>query len=59
MLKKKHVAISFHKVREAAACGIVHPVKIADGRYNFADVLTKAQTTNKVFAMLVGELMHG
>ena len=57
LLKKKHVAISYHKVREAAACGIVHPVKI-DGRYNFADVLTKAQT-NKVFAMLVGEVMHG
>ena len=56
-MKKKHVAISYHKVREAAACGIVHPVKI-DGRYNFADVLTKAQT-NKVFAMLVGEVMHG
>ena len=35
LLKKKHAAISYHKVREAAACGIVHPVKI-DGRYNFA-----------------------
>jgi Reverse transcriptase (RNA-dependent DNA polymerase) len=57
LLKKKHVAISYHKVREAAASGIVHPLKV-DGRYNFADVLTKAQT-NKVFAMLVGEVMHG
>ena len=58
MLKKKHVAISYHKVvREAAACGIVHPAKI-DGKYNLADVLTKVQT-NKVFAVLVGEVMHG
>ena len=28
LLKTKHVAISYHKVREAAACGIVHPMKI-------------------------------
>jgi hypothetical protein len=51
LLKKKHVAISYHKVREAAACGIVHPLKI-DGRYNFADVCTKAQT-NIVFHTFV------
>ena len=57
LLKKKHVAISYHKVREAAACGIVHPTKI-DGKYNYADVLTKAQT-NKIFSKLVGEVMHG
>ena len=25
--KKKHVAISYHKTREAAAAGIVHPIK--------------------------------
>jgi hypothetical protein len=36
LLKKKHVAISYHKVRVSAACGIVHPAKI-DGQYNFAD----------------------
>ena len=57
LLKKKHVAISYHKVREAAACGIVHPMKI-DGKYNFADVCTKAQT-NVVFHTLCGGVMYG
>ena len=57
LLKKKHVAISYHKVREAAASGIVHPLKI-DGRYNFADVCTKAQT-NIVFHTLCGGIMYG
>jgi hypothetical protein len=57
LLKKKHVAISYHKVREAAACGIVHPMKI-DGKYNFADVCTKAQT-NIVFHTLCGGIMYG
>ena len=57
LLKKKHVAISYHKVREAAAAGIVHPVK-TDGADNFADILTKAQES-KTFARLVGGVMHG
>lgn len=57
LLKKKHVAISYHKVREAAASGIVHPLKI-DGKYNFADVCTKAQT-NIVFHTLCGGVMYG
>jgi hypothetical protein len=57
LLKKKHVAISYHKVREAAASGIVHPTKI-DGKFNFADVCTKAQT-NAVFHTLCGGLMYG
>ena len=42
LLKKKHVAISYHKTREAAAAGIIHPVKIS-GKHNFADIFTKAQ----------------
>ena len=57
LLKKKHVAISYHKVREAAASGIVHPTKI-DGKYNYADVCTKAQT-NVIFHTLVGGMMYG
>jgi Reverse transcriptase (RNA-dependent DNA polymerase) len=57
LLKKKHVAISYHKVREAAASGIVHPTKI-DGKFNFADVCTKAQT-NAIFHTLCGGLMYG
>ncbi len=57
LLMKKHVAISYHKVREAAASGIVHPTKI-DGKHNYADVCTKAQT-NVIFHTLVGGMMYG
>ena len=42
LLKKKHVAISYHQTREASAAGIVHPIKIR-GEDNMADVMTKAQ----------------
>ena len=42
LFKKKHVAISYHKTRKAAASGTVHPIKI-DGIINYADVLTKYQ----------------
>ena len=27
LLKKKHIAIVYHKIREATAAGIVHPLK--------------------------------
>jgi hypothetical protein len=54
LLKKKHVATSCHKTREAAAAGIAHPIKTG----GFADVLTKAQTL-KCFSTLVGGFMHG
>jgi hypothetical protein len=32
LLKKKHVAISYHKTRETTAAGITHPVKILGTR---------------------------
>ena len=57
LLKKKRVAISYHKTREAAAAGICHPIK-TKGTDNFADVLTKAQTL-KAFCVLVGGFMFG
>ena len=57
LLKKKHVAISYHKTREAAAAGIAHPIKTG-GVDNFADVLTKPQTL-KCFSTLVGGFMYG
>ena len=57
LLKKKHVAIAYHKTREMTAAGAVHPVKIG-GEDNYADVLTKPQT-NKAFAKLVGGVLHG
>jgi len=39
-LKKKHVAIAYHRVREAQAAGIVR-VAFEAGDYNLADILTK------------------
>ncbi len=44
LLKKKHVAISYHKTREAVAANITNPVKVPS-EDNFADVLTKALST--------------
>ena len=40
MLKKKHVAICYHCVREACALGMIQIAK-EDGATNLADVLTK------------------
>jgi hypothetical protein len=57
LLKKKHVAISYHKVRESAAAGIVHPMKI-DTKDNIADCLTKS-LTQKIFSYLVGMISYG
>ena len=53
-LKKKHVAIAYHKAREAAAAGMIHPVRI-NSQDNFADILTKA-VTGKTFWKLYGKL---
>ena len=39
-LKKKHVAISYQKLREIAAAGIVNPLKVCT-TVNRADILTK------------------
>jgi len=39
-LKKKHNAVSYHRVREAQAAGIVRIAK-EDGKTNLADILTK------------------
>ena len=41
LLKKKHVAISYHKVREAVEAGIIVPIKIASAE-KFVDCLTKS-----------------
>ncbi len=43
LLKKKHVAISYHKTREATAADITHPIKIL-GILNYADCLTRSLT---------------
>ena len=39
-LKKKHVAICYHRVREACAGGVIRIAK-EDTKSNLADVLTK------------------
>jgi hypothetical protein len=57
LLKKKHVAIAYHKTRESAAAGMVHPIKIRT-EHNFADILTKA-VTGKTFWALFGGLTKG
>ena len=41
LLKKNHVTISYHKVREAVTAGIIVPIKIASAD-NFAECLTKS-----------------
>ena len=40
LLKKNHVSISYHKVREAVAAGIIVLIKIVSAD-NFADCITK------------------
>ena len=57
LLKKKHVAISYHKTREAAAAGVVHPVKVS-GEHNYADLMTKSQAL-KCFNYLSNGFMWG
>ena len=54
LLKKKHVASAYHETREAAAAGIVHPIKIRSEQ-NCADILVKA-VTGKTFWTLYGKL---
>jgi len=39
-LSKKHVAISFHVVREAVAAGIISPYWLK-GKWNISDIMTK------------------
>jgi len=50
-LKKKHVAISYHAVREAVAARIVTPVWI-NSHENFADMLTKSLGKNAFQGLL-------
>ena len=50
-LKKKHLSICYHAVREAVAAGILRIVW-EDGRFNLADVLTKPLTPDKHQALV-------
>lgn len=44
-LKKKHVALSFHSVRENVVAGVIHPYKVSS-KNNIADLLTKPLDRN-------------
>jgi hypothetical protein len=55
LLKKKLIAIAYHKTRGTAASGIGHPIK-NPGTINYANRLTKCQTL-KCFAILIGSMM--
>lgn len=54
-LKKKHSAISYHKVREAAAAGILRLFHIS-GKSNVSDLLTKPLGPIKHFPLMKGIL---
>ena len=45
-LSKKHVAISFHAVREAVAAGIIEPYWLR-GKWNMSDIMTKQIPTSE------------
>ena len=51
LLKKKHVAIAYHKSREAAAAGMIRPMKVSS-KNNFADILTKSLGGQEFFSLI-------
>ena len=55
LLKKKHVAIAYHMVRESVAAGIIRPLRTRS-EYNFADIFTKALGKDAFFHLLNGFL---
>ena len=57
LLKKKHVAISYHRVREATAAFVVRPIKIHTSN-NFADALTKS-LVQAAFDRCINGLFYG
>lgn len=44
-LKKKHVALSYHAVRESVSAGIIYPNQVSS-KNNIADLLTKPLDRN-------------
>ena len=57
LLKKKHVAVSYHMVREATAARIALPVKIKS-KDNYSDHLTKSLAFAD-FSRLTGGIFYG
>ena len=58
VLKKKHNAIAYHRVREAVAAGILHFFYIPTDT-NIADVLTKALCPGNFYGKIKGLLFGG
>ena len=56
-LKKKHNSVAYHKVREAVAAGIVSIGHIL-GKFNIADILTKALGPQGLYELLKDVLYH-
>jgi hypothetical protein len=50
-LKKRHNALSYHRVREAIAAGIIYLLKI-EGKYNPSDVLSKHYGHSQVWPII-------
>ena len=57
LLKKNHVALSFHMSQEATAAEIVYPLK-TKVKWNYSDALTNAMPL-KLFSELIGTMFHG
>ena len=57
LLKKKHVAISYHKTRECVAARVLQPLK-TKSEHNFSDALTKP-LSNRVFKNLMKGFLSG
>ena len=55
VLKKKHCALSYHKVRETIACNVLRFSHI-DSNQNYSDILTKPQPQIK-FRSLIEPLL--
>ena len=49
-LKKKHVAISYHKLRESAAAEIVNPLNVC-ATVKQSDILTKGVSAGKLCSL--------
>jgi hypothetical protein len=56
ILKKKHNAIAYHKVRETIACGIMQ-LHYVSTEWNLADILTKILPGPK-FKKIVKCILH-
>jgi hypothetical protein len=54
-LKKKHVALSYHTVRENVAAGVIHPYNVPS-KDNIADLLTKPLDRN-TFTSHTGKIL--